>query len=48
MALLPDYYGVLLFGVVTAGSFLVPGWKYYRQRARSRQVVEQEPASSVP
>jgi serine/threonine protein kinase len=28
-------YGILLFGVVTAISFFVPGLKYYRQRRRS-------------
>jgi serine/threonine-protein kinase len=25
-------YGHVIFGVVAAGSFFVPGWKYYRQR----------------
>jgi serine/threonine-protein kinase len=34
MALYPDY-GILLFGVVTAVCFFVPGLKYYRQRLRS-------------
>jgi serine/threonine-protein kinase len=33
-------YGVLLFGVVTAVCFFVPGRKYHRQRQRARQ---QEP-----
>ncbi len=35
MTLLPQI-SVLLFGVVSALSFFVPGWKYYRQR-RDRQ-----------
>jgi serine/threonine-protein kinase len=30
---LPDY-GLTLYGVVSAVSFFVPGWKYYRQRER--------------
>jgi serine/threonine-protein kinase len=34
MALFPDY-GILLFGIVTAGSFFVPGW-HYHQRRRQR------------
>jgi len=34
MALFP-YTGHLVFGCVSALSFLVPGYKYYRQRARS-------------
>jgi serine/threonine-protein kinase len=34
MALFPDY-GILLFGAVTAVSFLLPGLYYYRQRLRS-------------
>jgi serine/threonine-protein kinase len=38
MALRPLYphYGILLFGVVTAVCFFVPGLKYYRQRRRGR------------
>jgi serine/threonine protein kinase/uncharacterized membrane protein len=28
-------YGILLFGVVTALCFFLPGWKYHRQRLRS-------------
>jgi serine/threonine-protein kinase len=28
-------YGILLFGVVTAGAFFVPGWHYHRQRMRA-------------
>jgi serine/threonine-protein kinase len=37
MALRPIYprYGILLFGVVTAVCFFVPGLKYYRQRIRA-------------
>jgi serine/threonine-protein kinase len=31
----PDY-GILLFGIVTAVCFFLPGLKYYRQRLRSR------------
>ncbi len=36
MALPPIYpnYSPLLFGVVTAVTFFLPGWKYYRQRRR--------------
>jgi serine/threonine-protein kinase len=39
MALPPLYprYGILLFGVVTALCFFVPGWKYHRQRLRGQQ-----------
>jgi serine/threonine-protein kinase len=39
MALPPLYrqYGVLLFGVVTAVCFFLPGWKYHRQRLRSQK-----------
>ena len=37
----------LLFGAVTAGSFIVPGWKYYRQRARSRQRFTEVPAETT-
>jgi serine/threonine-protein kinase len=39
MSLPPLYrpYGVLLFGVVTAGCFFVPGLKYHRQRLRTQQ-----------
>ncbi len=36
MALWPDY-GPLLFGIVTAVCFFVPGLKYHRQRLRSRR-----------
>ncbi|MFL5243399.1 MAG: serine/threonine-protein kinase [Gemmataceae bacterium] len=34
MALFPQV-GPLLFGLVTAASFFIPGWKYSRQRERS-------------
>jgi serine/threonine protein kinase len=39
MAVRPLYprYGVLLFGVVTAVCFFLPGLKYHRQRRRARQ-----------
>jgi serine/threonine-protein kinase len=39
MALPPLHrkYGVLLFGVVTAVCFFVPGLKYHRQRLRARK-----------
>ncbi|HTU18045.1 MAG TPA: serine/threonine-protein kinase [Gemmataceae bacterium] len=39
MALPPLYpkYGILLFGVVTAVCFFLPGLKYYRQRVRATQ-----------
>jgi serine/threonine-protein kinase len=45
MALPPLYrkYGVLLFGVVTAVCFFVPGLKYHRQRLRALQI---EPMTS--
>jgi serine/threonine-protein kinase len=36
MALYPDY-GPLLFGLVTAVCFFIPGLKYYRQRQRAQQ-----------
>jgi serine/threonine-protein kinase len=38
MAVLQHYQidlSITLFGVVSAGAFFVPGWKYYRRRARS-------------
>ncbi len=35
MAIWPDY-GILLFGIMTAICFFVPGLKYYRQRLQSR------------
>ncbi len=39
MALRPIYprYGILLFGVVTAVCFFLPGWKYHRQRIRAQR-----------
>ena len=39
MALRPIYprYGILLFGLVTAVCFFVPGLKYYRQRLRAQK-----------
>ena len=40
MALYPDY-GILLFGVVTAVCFFVPGLKYYRQRLRARAAAQE-------
>ncbi len=42
MALPPFYprYGILLFGVVTAVCFFVPGLKYHLQRLRSRKGEE--------
>jgi serine/threonine-protein kinase len=36
IALFPEY-GPLLFGLVTAVCFFVPGLKYHRQRLRSRR-----------
>jgi serine/threonine-protein kinase len=39
MALWPDY-GVLLFGLVTAGCFFVPGLYYHRQRLRTLKEAE--------
>ena len=36
MALLPGT-GHIVFGLVSALSFLVPGWKYYRQRIKSQR-----------
>lgn len=35
MAAWPDY-GLTIFGVVSGLSFFLPGWKYHRQRYRSR------------
>jgi serine/threonine-protein kinase len=43
MALWPDY-GILLFGLVTAVCFFVPGLKYHLQRRRSRRA--QQPATA--
>jgi serine/threonine protein kinase len=39
MALPPLYprYGILLFGVVTAGCFFLPGMKYHRRRLRGQR-----------
>lgn len=36
MAIFPDY-GPLLFGVVSAACFFLPGWKYHRRRAANRR-----------
>jgi serine/threonine-protein kinase len=33
MAVFPEV-GLLFFGLVSAASFFIPGWKYYRQRTR--------------
>lgn len=41
MAIFPQY-GVLMFGVVVAASFFIPGLKYYRQRQRSRRADRSE------
>ena len=50
MALPPLYpnYGILLFGVVTAVCFFLPGLKYYRQRLREKEASggRQPPDSS--
>jgi serine/threonine-protein kinase len=35
MALWPRY-GITIFGLVSAATFLVPGWKFHRQRARRK------------
>jgi serine/threonine-protein kinase len=47
MALPPMYpnYSPLLFGVVTAVSFFIPGWKYYRQRRRG---LRTDPSQTDP
>jgi serine/threonine-protein kinase len=47
MAMSPLYpkYGILLFGVVTAVCFFLPGMKYHRQRLRSRKSDTSIPAS---
>ena len=42
MALFPDY-GILLFGVVTAFGFFIPGLHYRRQRLRSLQAQRDTP-----
>lgn len=39
MAYMPKY-GVLIFGIVSAICFFVPGLKYYRQRIRANSVTE--------
>jgi serine/threonine-protein kinase len=41
MTIWPEY-GILMFGVVTAICFFVPGWKYHRQRLRSREEMTGE------
>lgn len=45
MALPPFHprYSILLFGVVTAVCFFLPGWKYHRQRLRERLDETSEP-----
>jgi serine/threonine-protein kinase len=35
MALFPEY-GITIFGLVSAATFLVPGWKFHRQRVRRK------------
>jgi serine/threonine-protein kinase len=42
MAIWPQY-GPLMFGAVTAICFFLPGWKYHRQRLRSRDGAAAEP-----
>ncbi|REJ94179.1 MAG: serine/threonine protein kinase [Planctomycetota bacterium] len=42
-------YSLVLFGIVAAGTFLIPGWKFHRQRLRaedSRRITAQ-PISSA-
>jgi serine/threonine-protein kinase len=39
MAMLPSY-NLLIFGTVSALCFFIPGWKYYRQRARGLPAAE--------
>jgi serine/threonine-protein kinase len=41
MARWPDFAHVI-FGIVSAACFFVPGWKYYRQRIRSESVGIEE------
>jgi serine/threonine-protein kinase len=36
IAKLPEF-GHIIFGVVAAASFFIPGWKYYHQRRRAQQ-----------
>ncbi len=49
MALFPDF-GILLFGVVTAGCFFVPGWHYYTRRQRALAAARSltPPAGAAP
>jgi serine/threonine-protein kinase len=45
MCMLPDI-GITIFGLVAAGSFFVPGLKYYRQRlGRSSDAAESSESS---
>ncbi|NBO91788.1 MAG: serine/threonine protein kinase [Planctomycetia bacterium] len=46
MALFPDY-GILLFGLITAICFLVPGYKYHRQRQRTLARQQESKDSST-
>jgi len=32
-------YGLALFGVVSAATFFLPGWKYYRQSHLNRKTI---------
>jgi hypothetical protein len=34
------HFGISVFGVAAAGTFFVPGWKYYRQSRRERVPFE--------
>jgi serine/threonine protein kinase len=34
------HFGISVFGIVSAGSFFIPGWKYYRQSRQARREAE--------
>jgi serine/threonine protein kinase len=34
------HFGISVFGIAAAGTFFVPGWKYYRQSRRERTPIE--------
>jgi hypothetical protein len=34
------HFGISVFGIAAAGTFFVPGWKYYRQSRRDLGPIE--------
>jgi serine/threonine-protein kinase len=47
MALLPTWWAIVLFGVVSGLCFFVPGLKYHRQRLRSHQPAAPETVADL-